>query len=83
MGDYFTAVDENKNVWAAGNADLQNNDFRLLDVQYSRASDVRDREVREMEAVLMKQIEAAMTPDECEQLAISKEFDLRAVKRGK
>jgi hypothetical protein len=36
-----------------------------------------------MEAALLKRFEAAMTDEEREQLAMSKEFDLQAAKRGK
>jgi len=37
-----------------------------------------DAEVRAMEAELMKRIEAAMTDDEREQLALSREYDKAA-----
>jgi hypothetical protein len=83
MDGFVTARKSDKNAWAEANAALQRNGFRRLDVQYSRGSDVRDHDVREMEAALMKQIEAAMTADEREQQVMSKEFDLQAAKRGK
>ncbi len=83
MDAFVSARKSDKNAWAAGNAALQINGFRRLDVQYSRGMNKRDREVREMEAALLKRFEAAMTDEEREQLAMSKEFDLQAAKRGK
>lgn len=82
MAAYFKAVDEQRNPMAEANAALQRNGFKRLDVQYSRGSGVRDREVREMEAALVRRFEAAMTDEERKQLAMSKEFDLQAAKRG-
>jgi len=83
MDAFVSARKSDKNAWAAGNAALQINGYRRLDVQHSRGITSRDREVREIEAALMKQIEAAMTDEEREQLAMSKEFDLQAAKRWK
>jgi len=68
---------------AEANAALQRNGFRRMDLQYSRRKNQRDREVREMEEALMKRIEAAMTEDEREQLALSREYDKQAGRTGK
>jgi hypothetical protein len=83
MDAYVKAVDEQRNPMTEANAALQRNGFKRLDVQYSRGSDVRDREVREMEAALLRRFDAAMTEEEREQLVMSKEFDLQAAKGGK
>lgn len=83
MDGFVTARKSDKNAWAEANAALQRNGFRRLDVQYSRGMNKRDRDVREMEEALQKRFEAAMTADEREQQAMSKEFDLQAGKRGK
>jgi hypothetical protein len=80
---YFKAVDEHKNPLTAANAALQRNGFKRLDVQYSRGSNRRVREVREMEEALLKWFEAAMTEEEREQLAMSKEYDKQAGRAGK
>ncbi len=82
MDAYFGAVDDKKNAWAEANAALQRNGFKRMDTQYSVGMNKRDREVRAMEAALLKQIEAAMTDDEREQLALSREYDKAAGWKG-
>ncbi len=74
IAELAAAGDEDKNAWAEANAALQHNGFKRLDVQYSRGSDVRDREVREMEDALPRRFEGAMTDEEREQLALSREY---------
>lgn len=83
MDAFVKAGKEKKDGWVEGNAALQRNGFKRLDVQYSRGSGVRDREVREMEEALLKQFEAEMTEDEREQLAMSREYDAQAGRAGK
>jgi hypothetical protein len=83
MDAYVAAAKDGRNAMAEANAALQRNGFRRLDVQYSRGMNKRDREVREMEAALLKRFEAAMTDEEREQLTMSKEFDAQGAKRGK
>ena len=78
MDAYVAAAKDGKNAVAEANAALQRNGFRRLDVQYSRGMNKRDSEVREMEEALLKRIEAAMTDDEREQLAMSREYDKQA-----
>jgi hypothetical protein len=82
MDAYVAAAKVGKNAWAEANAALQRNGFKRLDTQYSVGMNERDREVRAMEAALMKQIEAAMTDDEREQLAMSREYDKAAGWKG-
>ena len=83
MDVYVAAAKDGKNAMAEANAALQRNGFRRMDLQYSRRKNQRDREVREMEEALMKRIEAAMTEDEREQLALSREYDKQAGRTGK
>ena len=83
MDAYVAAAKEGKNAMAAANAALQTNGFRRIDVQHSRGMNKRDSEVREMEEALLKQIEAAMTDEEREQQALSREYDKQAGRAGK
>jgi len=83
MDAFVKAGKKDKNGLTAANTARQRNGFKRLDVQYSRGSDRRDREVREMEAALLKQFEAAMTDEEREQMAMSKEYDAQAGRAGK
>jgi hypothetical protein len=67
--DAFAAAKKlGKNAWSEANAALQQNGFVRVDRIRARGTERRDREVREMEEALLKQIEAAMTDDEREQL---------------
>lgn len=81
MEAYVAAKKVDKNAWAEANAALQRNGFRR-DTHTNKAIDARDAEVRAMEAALIKQIEAAMTDDEREQLALSREYDKAAGWKG-
>ena len=83
MDAFVKAGKEKKDGWVEGNAALQRNGFRRLDTQYSRGSNRRDCEVREMEEALMKKFEAEMTEEEREQLAMSREYDKQAGRAGK
>lgn len=83
MDAFVKAGKEKKDGWVEGNAALQRNGFRRMDTQYSRGSNRRDREVREMEEALLKRFEAEMTEEEREQMAMSREYDKRAGRAGK
>jgi len=78
---FFKAKDEGKNAYSEANIALQRAGFPRTDYR-SRGSSKRDREVREMEEALLKRFEAEMTEEEREQLAMSREFDKEAGKRG-
>jgi len=83
MDAFVKAGKEKKDGWVEGNAALQRNGFRRMETQYSRGSNRRDREVREMEEALLKRFEAEMTEEEREQLAMSREYDKQAGRAGK
>lgn len=83
MDAFSKAREAGKDGYSEANAALQRNGFRRLDTQYSRGSNKRDREVREMEEALLRRFEAAMTDEEREQLELSKEYDAQAGKTGK
>jgi len=80
---FFKAKDEGKNAYSEANIALQRAGFPRTDNLVSRSMPKRDREVREMEEALLKRFEAEMTDEEREQLAMSREFDKQAGKRGK
>ncbi len=82
MDAFYKARDEGKNAYSEANIALQRAGFPRTDYR-SRGSSKRDREVREMEEALLKRFEAEMTEEEREQLAMSREFDKQAGKRGK
>ena len=81
MDAYVGAKKEDKNALSAANSALQRNGFRRLDTQYSRGSNRRDNEVRDMEEALLKQFEAELTDEEKEQLELSREADKPVVRR--
>lgn len=81
MDAFVDAKREDKNALSAANAALQRNGFRRLDTQYSRGSNRRDNEVRDMEEALLKQFEAELTDEEKEQMELSREADKPVVRR--
>ena len=83
MDAFSKARDSGKDAYSEANTALQRNGFRRLDTQYSRGSNRRDREVREMEEALLKRFESEMTEEEREQLAMSREYDKQAGRAGK
>ena len=83
MDAFAAAKKAGKNAWSEANAALQQNGFVRVDRIRARGTERRDREVREMEEALLKQIEAAMTDEEREQLALSREYDREAGWAGK
>ena len=83
MDAFSKARAAGKDGYSEANAALQRNGFRRMDTQYSRGMNKRDNEVREMEEALLKQFEAAMTDEEREQLAMSREYDAQAGRAGK
>lgn len=83
MDAFVKAKDSGKDAYSEANTALQRNGFRRLDTQYSRGSNRRDREVREMEEALLKRFESEMTEEEREQLAMSREYDKQAGRAGK
>jgi hypothetical protein len=83
MDAFAAAKKVGKNAWSEANAALQQNGFMRVDRIRARGTERRDREVREMEAALMKRFEAAMTADEREQQAMSREYDREAAKGRK
>ena len=83
MDAFCKAREAGKDGYSEANAALQRNGFRRLDTQYSRVSNRRDREVREMEEALLKRFEAEMTDEEREQLELSKAHDKQAGRAGK
>lgn len=82
MDAFCKARDEGKNAYSEANIALQRAGFPRTDYR-SRGASKRDREVREMEEALLKRFEAEMTEEEREQLAMIREFDKEAGKRGK
>ena len=83
MDAFVKAKDSGKDAYSEANAALQRNGFRGMDTQYSRGSNRRDRQVREMEEALLKRFEAEMTEEERDQLAMSREYDKQAGRAGK
>jgi hypothetical protein len=83
MDAFCKARDEGKNAYSEANIALQRAGFPRTDNLVSRTMSKRDREIREMEEALLKRFEAEMTEEEREQLAMSREFDKQAGKRGK
>ena len=75
MDAFVKAKDSGKDAYSEANTALQRNGFRRLDTQYSRGSNRRDREVREMEEALLKRFESEMTEEEREQMAMSRDYD--------
>jgi len=83
MDAFCKARDEGKNAYSEANIALQRAGFPRTDNLVSRSMPRRDREIREMEEALLKRFEAEMTEEKREQLAMSREFDKQAGKRGK
>lgn len=83
MDAWAKAKTEGKNADSAGNIALRRNGFKRLDGQDRYGASKRDREVWLIEDELLAAAEAAMTEEEREQLALSREHDAAVEKRRK
>jgi hypothetical protein len=79
MDAYFKADDEGKNADSEANLALQRSGFPRTDLRSSKGIAKRGREIQQMEEDLISKFESAMTSDQREQLAMSREFDQQTI----